>query len=572
MITRPNVRQSSSLLVDLGVVALLSAVLYGLMSFSKHWSEPLQAQIEIHLSLWALPGYTVLSLLRGLVAYGFSLVFALTYGYVAASSARAERLLIPLLDVLQSIPVLGFLPAAVLALVALFPRTNIGLELASVLMIATGQVWNLAFSFYQSLRSLPAELREASSVYQFNWWQRFRRVELPAATVGLAWNSMMAMAGGWFFLMVCEAFTLGARDFRLPGLGAYMSTAVARHAWSAMAGGILAMVLMIVAIDTCLWRPVLVWAQRFRLEDSPSIDAHGSLILRWMKRSRLVQTAMARIAHPISEWLASGARLPSAVPLKPHATPRRDRLVRAATGLLLGLAALGTAWGAWQVVRLLRHVPWTGWRAVASGSVLTLIRVAAAVVVGTLWTVPVGLWIGRSDRRCKRWQPFVQIAASFPAPVLFPLILLALHQRGVSLGVSASALMLLGTQWYILFNVIAGASSIPEDLRAVTQTYHFTAAQRWRVMWWPGIFPYLLTGWVTAAGGAWNASIVAEYVSVGPQTFTAPGLGSVISVAASQGHYELLAAAVLAMAIVVILLNRYLWKPLYRLAGTRYAY
>ena len=224
------------------------------------------------------------------------------------------------------------------------------------------------------------------------------------------------------------------------------------------------------------------------------------------------------------------------------------------------------------MARLLSHVPWQGWWSVVAGSVLTLIRVASAVVIGTLWTVPVGLWIGRSDRRCKRWQPFVQIAASFPAPVLFPLILLALHQRGVSLGVSASALMLLGTQWYILFNVIAGASSIPEDLRAVTQTYHFTAAQRWRVMWWPGIFPYLLTGWVTAAGGAWNASIVAEYVSVGPQTFTAPGLGAVISVAASQGHYELLAAAVLAMAIVVILLNRYLWKPLYRLAGTRYAY
>ena len=260
MITRAPVHKSSSIVVDVSVVLLVAAVLYGLVQVARRWQAPLQSTVEITLSLWALPGYTLLSLLRGFVAYGISLAFTLTYGYVAAHRPRLERVMIPLLDILQSIPVLGFLPGAVLALVTLFPHTNVGLELACILMIFTGQAWNMTFGFYQSLRGIPSELREAASLYQFNWWQRFRRVELPAAAISLTWNSMMAMAGGWFFLMVCEAFTLGAHDFRLPGLGAYMSVAIAHHDPQAIVAGIVAMVLMIVIVDACLWRPALVWA------------------------------------------------------------------------------------------------------------------------------------------------------------------------------------------------------------------------------------------------------------------------------------------------------------------------
>jgi len=573
MITRPPAPRYASWVADLSVFILLAAVLYGLVRVARHWQAPLQPQVEIDLSLWALPGYTLLSLLRGIAAYGLSLGFALTYGYLAAHRPRAERILLPLLDILQSIPVLGFLPGLILALVALFPKTNVGLELACILMIFTGQVWNMAFSFYQSLRSIPSELREAAQVYQFNWWQRFRRVELPASAMSLAWNSMMSMAGGWFFLMVCEAFTLGSHDFRLPGLGAYMSEAIAHRHVPAILAGITAMVLMIVLVDTFLWRPVLVWVQKFRMEDTAATEVRESVVLSWLRRSSLAHTAMTRLAHPISEWLAT-----QAIPRQESSVQRPGRRlafspVRFLNGLAACAAGVTVVWAAWRLAHLLVYLPFSEWVQVLGGAALTFLRVSVAVVLGSLWTVPVGIWIGQSRRRCGRLQPVVQVAASFPAPMLYPIIILALSNLGWNLGVSSVVLMLLGTQWYLLFNVIAGASAVPEDFREVAQAYHFTPAQRWRMVWWPAVFPYLVTGWVTAAGGAWNASIVAEYVSLRPQqVFVTHGLGSLISAAASRGHYDLLAAGVLTMAVVVVLINRYLWKPLYRLAETRFAY
>ena len=572
MITRSPVARSSSWLSDAWVVMLLAAVLYGVVRVAKHWQAPLQSHAEISLSFWALPGYTLLSLLRGVAAYGLSLGFALTYGYVAAHRPRAERLMLPLLDILQSIPVLGFLPGAVLALVTLFPNTNVGLELACILMIFTGQVWNMTFSFYQSVHSIPLELREASQLYQFNWWQRFRRVELPASAVGLAWNSMMAMAGGWFFLMVCESFTLGSHDFRLPGLGAYMSVAIEHRSLPAILAGITAMVLMIVLLDTCVWRPVLVWVQKFRIGETAAMDLEGSFVLDWLKSSRLAQTVMSSLAHPLSEWLAAAANVPTDPPIPPEFRRHAHLALRLLGGLAMGVASVLMLWAALRLGHLMVRLPLREWGQVIGGAALTCARVFAAVALGSLWTIPAGIWIGRSDRRCSRLQPLVQVAASFPAPMLYPLILLGLHALGWRLGVGAAVLMLIGTQWYILFNVIAGASAVPADLREVADAYQFTPGQRWRTIWWPAVFPYLITGWVTAAGGAWNASIVAEYVSVGRDVSMTAGLGSLISTAASQGHYDLLAAGVLTMSIVVVLINRYLWKPLYRLAETRYVY
>ena len=571
MITRPATQRSASLVPDLAVLVVLAALLYAVVRVARRWEAPLQPQVDINLIVWALPTYTVLSLLRGLAAYGLSLTFALTYGYLTAHHPLAERLLIPLLDILQSIPVLGFLPGLVLALVAVFPNTNAGLELASILMIFTGQVWNMAFGFYQSLRSIPHQLREASQVYQFNWWQRFRRVELPASATSLAWNSMMSMAGGWFFLMVCEAFTLGSHDFRLPGLGAYMSVAIARHNVPAILEGIGAMVLMIVAVDACVWRPVLVWVQKFRIEETASSDIPGSVVLNWFRRSWLAQEAMTRLAHPISEWLSANANREHE--LQARLVPRQYgvTVTRAIRVVFLAVASAVVLWGAWRLVHLVSRLQLHDWTSVLCGAVWTFLRVLGAVVLGSVWTVPVGIWIGRSSRWRSRLQPFVQVAASFPAPMLYPLVLLLLHGVGVQLNVIASFLMLLGTQWYILFNVIAGASAVPHELREASDAYRFTPWQRWRIMWWPSVFPYVITGWVTAAGGAWNASIVAEYVTVGQQEFVAPGLGSLISLSASQGHYELLAAAVLMMAVVVVLINRFLWKPLYRMAEVRYA-
>ncbi len=569
MIVSATVRRSASLLPDVTIIVALAAFIYGLTHVANHWHAQLQPQVDISLSFWALPGYALQSLLRSFLAYGLSLTFAVAYGYIAAHNARAERLMLPLLDILQSIPVLGFLPGAVLALVTLFPRTNTGLELASILMIFTGQVWNMAFSVYQSMRSIPPELREAASLYRFNWWQRFRRVELPSSAVGLAWNSMMAMAGGWFFLTVCEAFTLGAHDFRLPGLGAYMSVAIAHRDVSAICAGLAAMVTIIVLVDVCLWRPVLVWTQKFRVSDTASAETQDSLVLSWVRRSWLAQRAVDRVAHPISEWLAARTNAQS-----DHAAwPAQRALTPIMRYLRLGLLTAGgvvIARAIWRLCRLLASLSPAVWMQIVGGAALTALRVGAAVLLGSLWVIPVGIWIGRSDRRRARLQPLVQIAASFPAPMLYPLLLLILHALRIGMGFGAVVLMLFGTQWYTLFNVIAGASAVPPELREVARTYRFGTWQSWWTVWWPAVFPYVVTGWVTAAGGAWNASIVAEYVTMGRDVFVAHGLGSLISVAASQGHYEVLAASVLTMAIVVVIINRVIWKPLYRHAELRY--
>ena len=572
MIIKPAVRQPPSVLADLSVVTLLAAVLYGVVRIARHWHEPIQPVVEIDLSLWALPGYALLSLLRSFAAYLLSMLFALGYGYAAAHDRRAERVLMPLLDILQSIPVLGFLPGAVLVLVTLFPRSNTGLELASILLIATSQCWNLAFSFYSSLRRIPPELREAADVYQFSWWQRFRQVELPASAVGLAWNSMMSMAGGWFFLTVCEAFTLGTHDFRLPGLGAYMSEALRHSNGPAIAGGILAMMLVILVVDVCLWRPVLVWCRKFRIEETAALELQGSVVLDWLSRSWLLQLALPSMVHPIKEWLAKPLLAAGKTPPPRRAESPDPSRARQALGLLAGALAIGgLAWSAGRLLRLLLELPPADWAHLLVGAVLTCARVGAAVALGSLWAVPVGIWIGRSAQLRSRLQPLVQIAASFPAPMIYPLVLLALHRMGWTLGVGSVILMMLGTQWYILFNVIAGASAVPEDLRQAADAYQFTSRQRWRILWWPAVFPYLVTGWVTAAGGAWNASIVAEYVVQGRDVVTAWGLGSLISVAASSGRYALLAAGVLVMSGIVLVVNRLCWKPLYHLAQTRYA-
>ena len=572
MISKPSASTSFSPLADIGVLALLGAVLYGIVCVAQRWQAPLLVETTINLSLRALPVYTLLSLLRGFAAYGLSLLFTLVYGYYAARQPKAERVMVPLLDILQSIPVLGFLPGAVMALVALFPRTNAGLELACILMIFTGQVWNMTFSFYQSLRAIPLDLHEVSSIYQFNWWQRFFRVELPASAVPLAWNSMMAMAGGWFFLMVCEAFTLGSHDFRLPGLGAYISVAMAQHNTRAIVAGLMAMVAMIVIVDTFVWRPLLVWTQRFRLEDTASSEVSRSFILEWFQQSWLIRFLYLHVARPVGERLFRPA------PSNPLLAPAQPKIRWANPLNVIVLLALVFSFlfifrAAWSMIVLLIQLQASVWARVLAAAFLTLLRVAAAVFLGSLWTVPVGIWIGRSDLRRSRFQPFVQVAASFPAPMLYPLVLMAMFQLGWGLGIGSVFLMVLGTQWYLLFNVIAGASSVPSDLREAAQAYQFTAGQRWRMVWWPAVFPSLITGWITAAGGAWNASIVAEYVSSGAHHVTSTyGLGSLISVAAAQGNYALLAASVLTMAAVVVMINRFLWKPLYQMAQTRYAY
>jgi NitT/TauT family transport system permease protein len=552
--------------IDLFMLVGFAGLLVGWFDLAGEWTQTYRSQFEIDLdNPWVLPEYTFYSLSRGLIAYGFSLLFTLVYGYWAAKDHRAERLLVPLLDILQSIPVLSFLPGLVLALVALFPHTNIGLELAAVLMIFTGQAWNMTFSFYYSLRSVPADQREVAQVYRLNWWQRFRWLEVPYATMGLVWNSMMSMAGGWFFLMVSEAFRLGNKDFRLAGLGSYMSVAVEHERVDAMLWAILAMVLMIVLLDQLLWRPVVVWAQKFRLEEGGFQPAMSSWFLNVLRRSRLL-TLLGRAMR----WLG---RLPLGTPFpvrarQAHASGRGRWLSLAA---LLGLV-VGLGFGAWKVLELLRGVSPVEWLDTGTAACWTLSRVLVSTALGTLWAVPAGLAIGLSPRLSRALQPVVQVLASFPAPMLFPLVVAGLEWAGLTLGVGSILLMLLGTQWYILFNVIAGAMAIPADLREASRSYRVSGWQRFRALYFPAIFPYLVTGWVTAAGGAWNASIVSEYVTTrGGRVLTTWGLGAQISEATEKGNFPLLAASTLVMSIVVVLFNRTVWRRCYRLAEERFS-
>jgi NitT/TauT family transport system permease protein len=551
--------------VDLLVAAFVLLILYGIVRVGAQWHAPLRAAVEIDLRLRALPQYTFFSLCRGFVAFALSFLFTLVYGYVAARVRGADKLMLPMLDILQSIPVLGFMPGVVLALAALFPRTNVGLELAAVIMIFTGQVWNMTFSFYHSLRAIPPELLEASRIYRFGWWRRFRRVELPFSTVGLVWNGMMSMAGGWFFLTINEAFRLRDRDFRLPGVGAYMSVAIDRGDRVAMLAAVVAMTVMIVVVDQLFWRPLVAWSDRFKLEDVGGGPAPESWVLSLLRRTRL--HAWLRARHNAAS--TRGGRHTLAAPSR--RPPMMRPFARAIGGsILVALAAL-SAWGALRLLQLLWQLRLPDWLAIARAGGYTLIRTSAAVALGSLWTIPAGIYIGTSPRASRVLQPIVQVAASFPAPMLFPLALFVLGHLGISLSLGAVVLMMLGTQWYILFNVIAGAMSIPNELREAAEVYRFSRLQRWRRLLLPGVFPALVTGWVTAAGGAWNASIVSEYVRAAGSVRRTDGLGALISTAAENGQFALLAAGVLAMATLVVLINRTFWKRLYRLAESRYA-
>ncbi len=571
----------SGTLADFVIILGVLGIFYGIAQAGREWTGILRPTVLIDLSFRALPRYTFFSLIRGLAAYGISFLFTIIYGYWAAKDRLAEKLLVPILDILQSIPVLGFMPSVVLALVSLFPHSNVGLELAAVLMIFTGQAWNMTFSFYNSLKSVPQYLQEAGSIYRFNWWQRLTRIELPYSAVGLIWNSMMSMAGGWFFLMVTESFQLGNRDFRLPGIGSYMSVAVEKGNVPAMVGAVVAMIIMIVMLDQLLWRPMVVWAQKFRIEDTSQEESMQSWFLDLLRHSHMlrwigtVNAAVRRRFAAVTRGLfrraprhVTGAALEVRKD-NPPATRRKSFLSflpRLLFILLIGVLAVALV----QVVRLLATVRIAEWLHLLRSDLLTLARVIVAVVLGTLWALPAGLRIGLSPRLSRIMQPIVQVAASFPAPMLFPAVILVLTMLKVSIGFGSIVLMLLGTQWYILFNVIAGAQAIPSDLKEAAASYHITARQRFWSLYLPAVFPYLVTGWVTATGGAWNASIVAELVTFRGQTLRAQGIGSIISEAAFGAKFGELAAAIFLMALTVVLINRFVWRRLYAIASTRY--
>jgi len=551
--------------IDMAVLGLLAAFIYALVTVAHEWSGPLQQVPVIHLEARYLPQYALFSLSRGVLAYGISFAFTMVYGYTMARVAGAERVMLPVLDILQSIPVLGFLPGFVLGLVHLFPHQNIGLEIASVLMIFTGQVWNMTFSFYSSLKSVPPDLVAVARLTRMSWWERFFRLDLAFAAHGLLWNSMMSMAGGWFFLMVSEAFVLGDHDFRLPGLGSYMSLAIERGKGWAQLFGVLAMLGMIVFVDQVVWRPLVAWSHKFT--DEETTEAPGSWLWERIRASRICGTG-SQLWRCFRREIRPAATEPAKVVA---ATNGHAVMVRRWTKRVFVVAIVVAGFvGAVKYVRLVLALTSGDWLHLFSGTAATFLRVIIAVVLASLWTIPVGVMIGRHPRWVVVLQPVIQMAASFPAPMIFPLVVGVMLASGIGLGISSVVLLLLGTQWYILFNVISGSSAIPRELWEVSRLSRFSWRQRWQQLILPAIFPSLLTGWITAMGGAWNASIVAEYMKYRGHTLVTTGLGAAISEATEHGNFHVLAAAVGIMAVTVVGFNRLVWHPLSRQAQTRF--
>ena len=555
-----------SFLPDLLMFGGAIAVFYGVLVVGRTWLGPFTPEVEISRSPWALPAYAGYSLLRITIAYVLSLGFTLVYGYIAAYNKRAERFMIPLLDVLQSIPVLSFLPGVMLAMVALFPGRQLGVEAGAILLIFTGQVWNMAFSFYSSLKSIPNEMREAAKIYRFSWWQRFIEMELPYSVIGLVWNSMMSVAGGWFFLMACEMFVLGDRDFRLPGLGSYLQTAASAGDTTSIVWGVATMIAVIVLLDQFVWRPVIAWAEKFKVEQVESTDAPRSWVLDWIGRSRGLEQIRSRTLHPLRErlMLHFSREHPSGESQK--SSPWKLWLAR-----IVGVIALAAVtYGIVRVAMILSGLQKAELQEAGVGLVATFLRVNLTLLLGALWTIPAGVAIGFNPKLARIAQPLAQIAASVPATALFPVVLLLLIRVGGGLGLGSIVLLLLGTQWYILFNVIAGAIAIPTDLKEACSVFRMNGIDRWKKLILPGIFPYLVTGMVTASGGAWNASIIAEYFHFKGHIYTTTGLGATISQATDQGNFDLLLAATMMMAATVVTINRLVWRRLYALAETRF--
>ncbi len=552
---------------DAIVLALVAVLIYAGVRLAIGTPAEIKGP-TISLEPSVLPYYAARSLGRVAAAYVLSLAFTLVYGRIAAYNRRAEQVLLPLLDVLQSVPILAFLPVVLLSLSAILPQAYAA-ELASIVLIFTSQVWNMVFVWYQSLTTIPAELNEASTVFRFNTWQRFKTLELPFAAIGLLWNSMMSWAGGWFFLMAAEIFTVGDRDFRLVGLGAYLYEAVNQEDYSAIARGIATLVLVIVLLDQLVWRPLLAWADRFKLEMTESDRPPTSWFYNVLRAAHIPAWLDRRVRQGLARGLEGVfARSKLFVVWSNGASQQRRRPW--GTYLLVSAAGLGLVYGLLQAGHMLAALPPARWADVGLGVAATLLRVLIALLIALAWTIPVGVAIGTNPRIATLLQPVVQITASIPATALFPVMLLVVLQFPGGLNIAAVLLMMMGTQWYLLFNIIAGASAIPQDLKFTSTLLGLKRAARWRTLILPALFPYIITGAITASGGAWNASIVAEYFQLGDKTYQVRGVGALIADATAEGEFHLLLAATLSMILTVVSINRLFWRRLYRRAEEQY--
>ena len=553
-----------------GVAFVLIIGLLALVAHAAHeMTIPLAVATSSPISLdpHVLPEYALRTTLRMILALLASLLFTFTYATLAAKVRRAEVLLVPILDILQSVPILGFISVTIVLFMAMFPGSLMGAEVAAIFAIFTSQAWNMAFSFYQGLRTVPKDLDEASRSFRLSAWLRFWRVDVPFAMPGLIWNMMMSMSGGWFFVVAAEAISVGNTTITLPGVGSYIALAIQKQDLQAIGWAVLSMLGVILAYDQLLFRPLVAWAERFRFEQEVGKTAPTSWVLIVLRRARLIQ-ALATVPRRL-------ARLTGAY-RSPAATSRRIAGAAGSRRMLLGdilwytAVAAGVAYVAWRIVAFLASG--LGLHdvvdAVLAGFV-TFLRVVILIALASAIWVPIGVWIGLRPQAARVAQPVAQFLAAFPANLLFPVAVSLIHRYGLSPNVWLSPLMVLGTQWYILFNVVAGASAFPADLRYAAANLHVRGWQWWRRAILPGIFPYYLTGAITASGGSWNASVVAEYVSWGDTRLTAYGVGAYIAKATDAGDYHRIMLGIAVMAIFVLLCNRLLWRPLFLFAERR---
>jgi NitT/TauT family transport system permease protein len=517
-----------------------------------------------------LPYDAARSLLRMFIALGLSMVFTIVYGYTAARSRRAEKVLVPILDILQSVPVLGFLTITVTLFLGLFPGSELGLECASIFAIFTSQAWNLTFSFYASMKNMPRELDELSRSLRLTRWQRFWRIEWPNAAIGQVWNGMMSFGGSWFFLVASETITVKGDKYSLPGIGSYAYAASKNGQPFRIGLAIGTMIVMVIAVNVLFWRPLVAWCERYRFETTEAAETQRSFTLNLLLRSRLTR-ALGRRRARVADWLGRSTRVLGYDDVQPPASAVRQR---AGDYVFMGIVGAVILFGAYRCLHYIATSPDAGLGQIPHCALLGLAtfgRVVVLLVIATLVWVPIGVWIGMNPKVSRMAQPVVQVLASFPANFVFPVVVLVFVKYGISLNIGGILLMALGAQWYILFNVVAGASAIPTDLREAMDVLGVRGWQRWKRLIIPGIMTSYVTGGITAAGGAWNASIVAEYVTYHTSHLEAYGLGAYIVDATNSGNKARLVCGIVVMSIYVVGANRLFWRRLYRLAESRYS-
>jgi NitT/TauT family transport system permease protein len=558
---RPNIWDAVALILVIGAMVL---IVYG----GEQTAAPLSALDVAPVSLDPanLPAYALRTTMRMLLAIVCSIIFTFIYAALAAKSRRAEMVLIPLLDILQSVPILGFLTFTVVFFMNLFPGRVFGAELACVFAIFTSQAWNMTFSMYQSMRNVPKDLEEASQSFHLSGWQRFWRLDVPFAMPGLIWNTMMSMSGGWFFVVASEAITVGSTTVTLPGIGSYVALGIQKQNLPAIGYAIVAMFLVIIAYDQLLFRPIVAWADKFRFEQTASASAPTSWMLDLFRRTR----ALRALTYPFAAFNKAISNLHLTMPEGLRLPPKSRQPSRLIDALWVILIVTSTGYATWRIYQYLSATLGLSDFLIAIGDgFITLARVIVLIALASLIWVPVGVWIGLRPKLAERIQPLAQFLAAFPANLAFPVFVFVIVRYGLNSNIWLSPLMILGTQWYILFNVIAGASAFPTDLREVAGSFHLRGWRWWTKVILPGIFPYYITGAITASGGSWNASIVAEVASWGDEHLTATGLGAYIATATEAGDFPRVVLGIAIMCILVTLFNRLLWRPLYAFGERR---